>query len=127
MLYFTKQDMFITNRIREKDWRQTDYLIITQDTLIKQIADKEDINVATVRNIFKSAEDIIFDYLSSTTPSENMIVKILNGISLERKYIPKKKYSKGMFQNLDCPEHVNVKANSSTYYSKKINDELFSQ
>ena len=102
-------------------------MIITQDALIKQIADKEDINVATVREIFKSAEDIIFDHLSSTTPSENLVVKILNGISLERKYIPKKKYSKGMFQDIDCQEHVNVKANSSTYYSKKVNDELFNK
>ena len=75
-------------------------MIITQDSLIKQIADKEDINVATVRNIFKSAEDIIFDHLSSTTPSENIIIKILNGISLERKYIPKRIYTKGMFKNM---------------------------
>lgn len=101
-------------------------MIITQDTLIKQIADREDISVATVRNIFESAEEIIFDHLSSTTPSENIIVKILNGISLERKYIGKKKYSKGMFQNIDCPEHVNIKANSSKYYSKRVNEELFS-
>lgn len=100
-------------------------MIITQETLIKQIADKEDVSVATVREIFKSAENIIFDHLSSTTPSENIIIKILNGISLERKFIPKKNYSKGMFQNIDCLEHVNVKANSSTYYSKKVNDELF--
>ena len=101
-------------------------MIITQDTLIKQIADREDISVATVRNIFESAEEIIFDHLSSTTPSENIIVKILNGISLERKYIGKKKYSKGMFQYIDCPEHVNIKANSSKYYSKRVNEELFS-
>lgn len=101
-------------------------MIITQDSLIKQIADKEDINVATVRNIFKSAEDIIFDHLSSTTPSENVVMKILSGISLERKYIPKKNYSKGMFQNIDCPEHVNIKVNSSTYYTRKVNDKLFS-
>jgi hypothetical protein len=101
-------------------------LIITQDSLIKQIADKEDINVATVRNIFKSAEDIIFDHLSSTTPSENIIIKILNGISLERKYIPKRIYTKGMFKNIDCPEHVNIKVNSSTYYTRRINDKLFS-
>lgn len=100
-------------------------MIITQDNLIKQIADRRDISVATVRDIFESAEDIIFDHLSSTTPSENIIIKLLNGISLERKYIEQKKYSKGMFQNIDCPEHVNIKANSSKYYSKRVNDELF--
>lgn len=100
-------------------------MIITQETLVKQIADREELDVATVRNIFKSAEDIVFDYLSSTAPSENLSLKILNGLSLERKYIQKKKYSRGMFQNVDCAEHVNVKASSSKYYSKKVNDTLF--
>lgn len=51
----------------------------------------------------------------------------MNGISLERKYMPKKKYSKGMFKDIDCKEHVNVKANSSLYYSRKVNDELFNR
>ena len=100
-------------------------MIITQEKLMKQIANKEDIDVVTVRKIFESAEDVIFDYLSSTPPSENIVVKILNGINLERKYVSRKKYSKGMFQNIDCPEHVNVKANSSTYYSKKVNNKLY--
>ena len=100
-------------------------MTITQESLIKQIADKEDIDVATVRNIFKSAEDIIFDHLSSTAPSEHVIIKLFKGISLDRKYIKRKKYSKGMFQNVDCKEHINVKANLSKYYSKKVNDRLF--
>lgn len=100
-------------------------MIITQDTLIKQIADKEDISVATVRNIFESAEGIIFDHLSSTTPSENIIIKILKGISIERKYIEKKNYSKGMFKDIDCQERVSVKANLTKYYNNQINEKLF--
>ena len=63
-------------------------MIITQDTLIKQIADKEDINVATVREIL-NRQRILFSTTYLLPPSENLIVKILNGISLERKYIPK--------------------------------------
>ena len=66
-------------------------MTLTQDNLIKQIAEKEDIDVATVRNIFKSAEDVIFAYLSSTTLSESRIVKLLNGISIECNYIPEKR------------------------------------
>ena len=95
--------------------------------LINQIADKEDINVATVRNIFKSAEKIIFDYLSSTTPSEEITIKLFNGISIKRKYIKNKKYSKGMFKNIDCPEHVNIKATLSKYYNGQVNQKLFSR
>ena len=99
-------------------------MIVTQDNLIKQIADREDIDVATVRDVFKSAEGIIFDHLSSSLPSEQVKIKLFNGISLEREYVKKRKYSKGMFKNLDCPEKIKLKAISSKYYSKKVNDEL---
>ena len=61
-------------RIREDTKRQNveveNHLNITQDALIKQIAEKENMNVATVRRLFQSTEDIIFHYLSSTDPSE---------------------------------------------------------
>lgn len=103
----------------------SDCLVITKNELIKQIADREDINVATVRNVFTSAEDIIFAYLSSITPSENLIIKLLNGMSIERRYVDEKNYSRGMFENITCPEHVIVKANSSKYYNKKINDAIW--
>ena len=98
---------------------------ITQDILIKQIADRERINEATVRRLFKSAEDIVFDCLSSTTPSEEINIKLLNGINIKRKYIEKKNYSKGMFQNIDCPEHVTVKISLSKYYNGQVNQKLF--
>lgn len=98
---------------------------VTHDVLINQIATKEDIDVATVRKILKSAENIVFDYLSSITPSEEVNIKLLNGINIKRKYIQKKKYSKGMFQNIDCPEHVSVKACLSKYYNGQVNQYLF--
>ena len=98
---------------------------ITQDTLINQIANKEDINVATVRRVFKSAENIIFDYLSSISPSEEVSIKLFNGFNIKRKYIKNKKYSKGMFQNINCPEHVSVKTCLSKYYNEQINQKLF--
>ncbi len=98
---------------------------VTQDVLINQIAIKEDIDVSTVRKILKSAENIIFDYLSSITPSEEVNIKLLNGINIKRKYIKRKKYSKGMFQNIECPDHVNVKASLSKYYNGQVNQYLF--
>lgn len=102
-------------------------MVITQDELIKQIAEKEDINLATVREVFESAEDIIFDHLSSTSPSDDILIKILNGVTLERRYIQKKKYSKGIFQDINCPAKIKLKASSSKYLAKKVNDELASK
>lgn len=94
-------------------------MIITQDTLIKQIADKEDINVATVREIFKSAEDIIFDYLSSTTPSENTIIKVLDGLSLECNYIPEKEIH--TYDDIVCKPRIWTKPKVTRYYNRKLN------
>lgn len=102
-------------------------MVITQDNLMKEIAKKQDVDVSTVRNIFKSAEEIIFEHLSSTIPSENIVVKLLSGINIERKYVQQKKYSKGMFQNLDCPAHVRTKASLSTYYNRQVNQKLFEE
>ena len=94
-------------------------MIITQDTLIKQIADTEDINVATVREIFKSAEDIIFEHLSSTTPSENTIIKLLDGLSLECNYVPEKEIH--TYDDIVCKPRIWSKPKITRYYNRKLN------
>lgn len=100
-------------------------MIITQDRLIKQIAKKEGISVSAVRNIFKSAESLIFEHLTSITPSENIVIKVLNGITLERKYLEEQKLSKGMFADVVSKSHVNVKPYATKHFSKKVNELLF--
>lgn len=102
-------------------------MIITQDTLIKQIAEKQNTDTVTVRDFLKTTEEVIFELLSSTVPYENIVIKLLNGISIERKYVEEKKYSKGLFQNIICQPHVNVKANLSKYYNKRLNERLFNE
>lgn len=94
-------------------------MILTQDNLVKQIAENEDINVATVREIFKSAEDIIFDYLSSTTPSEKRIIKLLDGLSLECKYIPEKEIH--TYDDITCKPKIWTKPKITRYYNRKLN------
>lgn len=101
------------------------YLNITQDTLINEIARKEHMDAATARKIMKSAENIIFDYLSSAAPSEEITIKLFPGFHIKRKYIDRKRYSKGMFQNIECPEHVTVKVSLSKYYTGQVNRKLF--
>ena len=94
-------------------------MIITQENLEKQIANREDIDVATVRKILKSAENIVFDYLSSTTSSENMIVKLMDGLSLECNYIPKKEIH--TYDDIVCKPRIWVKPKTTRYYNRKLN------
>lgn len=109
------------------DWRSKIYLNITQESIITQIANKEDIDAAIVRQIFKSTENIVFDCLSSIAPSEEINIKLFKGITIKRKFTKRRKYSKGMFQDIDCPEHINTKIYLSKYYIGQINQRLFNK
>lgn len=95
-------------------------MIITQDELIKKIANKEDIDVTTVRNIFKRTESIIFDYLSSTTPDENRSVKLLDGLSLECSYVPEKEIH--TYDDIVCSSRIWAKPKITRYYNRKLNN-----
>ncbi len=105
--------------IAQIDWRGTDYLTITQENLIKEIASKENLNVATVRDIFQSAEDIIFAHLSSTTPSENVMIKIFDGLSVECNYIPEKEIH--TYDTIICKPKIWAKPKITRYFNRKLN------
>ena len=94
-------------------------MILTQDDLIKRIAKKEDINVAMVRKVFKSAEKIIFDHLSSTTPSETNVVKPLDGLTIECKYIPEKEIH--TYDDILVNEKIWAIPKITRHYNRKLN------
>lgn len=94
-------------------------MTITQEKIIKEIAEQEDINVATVRKVFKGAEKCIFAYLSSTTPTDNTVVKILDGLSLECNYIPE--HTIHTYDDIKCKAKIWAKPKITRYYNRKIN------
>lgn len=94
-------------------------MVITKENLIERIANKEDVNTATVRKIFKSAEDIIFACLSSTSPSENTIVKLLDGLSLECSYVPET--TMHTYDDITCKPRIRTKAKVTRHYNRKLN------
>ena len=94
-------------------------MTINQENIIKDISKKEDIDIATVRKVFKSAEDIIFDYLSSTTPTDKTVVKLLDGLSLECKYVPSQEVHR--YEDIQCDEKIWVKPKVTRHYNRKLN------
>lgn len=94
-------------------------MIITQEDLVKRIADREDIDIMTVRRIFGSAEDVIFSCLSSTTSSEHTVIKVLDGLSLECKYVPEKKIH--TYEDIVCRSKIWTKPKITRYYNRKLN------
>ena len=72
-----------------------------------------------VRKVFKTAEKIIFDHLSSTTPSETMTVKPLDGLSIECQYVPEKEIFG--FDNFIAEERIKSKPRITRHYNRKLN------
>ncbi|MDE5820168.1 MAG: hypothetical protein K2K87_07075 [Lachnospiraceae bacterium] len=96
-----------------------DTMIMTQEKLVNQIADRTDINPATVRKMFDTAEELIFDCLSATTPSEHTVIKLMDGFSLECQYIPEKKIH--TYDTIVCKPKIWVKPKITRYYNRKLN------
>lgn len=94
-------------------------MTITQENLLQQIAEKGDINIATVRLVFKTAEAVIFGRLSSTTPEENTIVKVMDGLSLEGTYVPEKQIH--TYDHITCRPRIRVKPKVTRHYNRKVN------
>lgn len=95
------------------------FLIITQEDIMKEIAAKENINPATVKRVFKSAESILFTCLSSTTPTDSTCVKLLDGLSLECSYISERTIH--TYEDITCKERIWVKPKVTRYYNRKLN------
>jgi len=94
-------------------------LTITQDMLIKEIARKEDIDTATMRNIFRTLDCTLFEYLSSATPSESILVKILSGLTIECNYVPERTLQR--YETITCTSRLWAKPRLTRYFNRKLN------
>lgn len=72
-----------------------------------------------MQSIFKTLEKYIFENLSSTTPTENTTVKLLDGLSLECNYIPEREVH--TYDDIICKPRIWVKPKVTRYYNRKLN------
>lgn len=72
-----------------------------------------------VRKVFKATEMIIFDHLSSATPSENMTVKPLDGLSITCSYTHGREIHG--FANFISADRLRAKPTITDYYNDKLN------
>lgn len=108
-----------SGRTRRVFRKVRDFLIVTQEKLVKQIADKADMDAASVRKMFETAEELIFGCLSATTPSEQTVIKLMDGLSLECHYIPEKEIH--TYDTIVCKPKIWVRPKITRYYNRKLN------
>ena len=101
---------------------------ITREKIIEDVVRTSRSNYVdhyVVKEVLESLDFVVYQYLCDAwinEPHEDVKVKLLDGISVDRKYIPEQEQTRGMFKGQTIPEHYNIKANVSEHYAKKVND-----
>ena len=104
---------------------------ITHEEILRELAQECElhrINYATVKTVMLKLDELIFYKLAGCKDEkEDLQIKALNGITINRKYVPEQEMDKGMFKGQTIKEHYNVKANVSDYYNKQLNNYAFDE
>ena len=104
---------------------------ITHEEILRELANECEIhriNYATVKTVMLKLDELIFNKLAGCKDEkEDLQIKALNGITINRKYIPEQEMERGMFKGKTIKEHYNVKANVSEYYNRQLNDYAFDE
>lgn len=102
---------------------------ITHEEILRELAQECEvhrINYATVKTVMLKLDELLFYKLAGCkNEKEDLQIKALNGITINRKYVPEQEMDKGMFKGQTIKEHYNVKANVSDYYNKQLNNYAF--
>lgn len=97
-------------------------IVITKEMLINDLASVEGVSATSIRHLYDEFERIVFDRLSSTTPTEKTVVKLFNGLSIECKY-----YGADVTRHpatgkqIMTPEKIWAKASLTRNYNRKLN------
>lgn len=102
---------------------------ITHEEILVELAKECEIyriGYSDVKTVMEKLDELIFYKLAGRKDEkEDLQIKALNGITINRKYVPEQEMERGMFKGKTIKEHYNVKANVSEYYNRQLNDYAF--
>lgn len=97
---------------------------ITKENLIKDIAKQTNNDVLDIKNIYNTLEDMIFDILSSVNDSQDVNIRLFEGISLDGIYVPEKEKKNNLTGKTSLVESkIKPKFNITRSYCEKLNNQ----
>ncbi len=110
----TKDLIKLIDKISDEDGH------ISKKRLIKSI--KSSHTKATVKDIYNSLENVIFDSLRSVNKKQDICIKLFEGISLDGKYVPEKTKKNNLTGEINSVESkIKPKFNITRSYCEKLN------
>ena len=90
--------------------------------IITELANQEGVSATSIRHFYNDLERIIFDRLSSASPTEKSVVKLFEGISIESKYYNEKEIRHPKTgKQITTPSKIWAKSFITRNYNRKLN------
>jgi nucleoid DNA-binding protein len=95
---------------------------LTKETIVKEIAKQTNNNINDVKAMYNALEQIIFTALSSVDATEDINIRLFEGISLDGVYIPEKTKQNNLTGKVNLVESkIKPKFNITRSYCEKLN------
>lgn len=102
---------------------------ISREELIKELCERmalsHGIPEYDTKKVISVYEELIKDCLKNVGGTDDLKIKIMDGIFVERHYVPEQKMKKGMLKDKTIKEHFNIKASVSKYFRDNLNKWFF--
>ena len=98
------------------------YTTINKEQVIKEIAKREGIPLSTVQSLYLTLENYIFEMLSSATPTEDVDLKLFNGININCSHKKEKEMKHPETgEAFRTEDKIWAKPKITRYYNRKLN------
>lgn len=97
--------------------------VITKDSLIRNIARNSKQTINNTKDFYDTLESIIFNTLSSVNESQDVCIRLFEGISLDGIYIPEKTKKNNLTGEVGLVgSKIKPKFNITRSYCEKLNN-----
>lgn len=95
---------------------------INKEQVIKEIAKREGLPLSTVQSLYWTLENYIFEKLSSATSTDDINLKLFNGISINCTYKNKKEMNHPETgESFETDSKIWAKPKITRHYNRKLN------
>lgn len=98
-------------------------MVINKEQLIREIARREGIPLSTVRSLYNTLENYIFELLSSAASDKKIELKLFNGFIIDCEYQGEREMlHPGYGRLFETEAKIWAKPKITRYYNRKLNE-----
>lgn len=94
-------------------------MVITREDLIKRVAQSQKIPASTIRKVLNAVEDNVVECLSSTTSTEEIVIKLFSGLHIVARHeVPQ---MKGCLRDIEATPKIRLRGEIKRSFTDRVN------